>query len=393
MGGGLNGYPPLFLKGKLKHSNTNKQMAHNLNFNPYLNRHAFVSVKERPWHGLGKVVESAMTAAQCITLAGLDFEVVKVPNYADLYYDQVLVGHKSGIDNLNPLVSIPAAALKERLRQNPKTYSTIRTDQRVILGTVGADYTVVNNAEAFEFFDAIVGTQAAIYETAGALGLGETIFITAKIPTQIKLDSDNKDVIDRYIVLSNTHDGSRSLEAFVTTIRVVCNNTLAAARNAATCKFRIRHTKNVKLRVDAARDILKLETDIIEAFANNAVRMTSIKVNHQDKVNVLTNMFLSGTEWQSAKQKGLTYLADIVSSRKLNQMAEIMGHIERGPGQDLITTKDTLWGIYNGIASYYQNGKSYSDQTDRMNSILYGDSYNKITSAYNTVLDIMPELV
>ena len=46
-------------------------MSHNLNFNKNLNRHAMVSLREKPWHGLGKVVNEAMTSHDAIKLAGL----------------------------------------------------------------------------------------------------------------------------------------------------------------------------------------------------------------------------------------------------------------------------------------------------------------------------------
>ena len=355
-------------------------MAHNINFNPYLNRHAFVSVKERPWHGLGTIVENKMTSVECIELAGLNFNVVKVPTYIDLDYDKVLSNEKAAINDIKDSINITGEALKHRLRQSPTSFATIRTDTRQILGSVGSDYTVVNNQEAFEFFDEIVGSKDAIYETAGALGRGETIFITAKIPTQIVLGEDNSDNVDRYIVLSNTHDGSRSLEAFITTIRVVCNNTLAAARNSAQCRFRIRHTKNVKDRVADARQILGLEQKLITAFANNASKFVSIKMSHEDTVGFLADMYLTKDEFADLSRTDK--LINVVSTKKYNQMSEIYGHIQIGPGQKLPTAQGTLWGVYNGIASFYQNGKSYNSQTDKMNNLFYGTAYNQITKAY-----------
>lgn len=51
---------------------------------------------------------------------------------------------------------------------------------------VGKDYEVVQNIDAFSFFDAIVGDDGIQYETACALGKGERIFITAKLPNYIK---------------------------------------------------------------------------------------------------------------------------------------------------------------------------------------------------------------
>ena len=355
-------------------------MAHNLNFNPRLNRYAFVSVKERPWHGLGTIVENAMTSEECIKMAGLDFDVYKVPTYADMDFDAVLRDEKVAINRLKDSAEIDGATVKHRLKQVDFRFATIRKDTRQILGSVGSDYTVVNNKEAFEFFDNIVGCKEAIYETAGALGNGETIFITAKIPTQISLGDSVKDNIDRYIVLSNTHDGSRSLEAFITTIRVVCNNTLAAARNSAACRFRIRHTKNIKDRVAEAQQILKLEKSIINAFANKAAKFVEIKMTDDDIKSLVADMYLNKEEFTILSQTN--DLKQSVSTRKFNQIVDVYGQIKFGPGQSLPTAENTLWGVYNGIASYYQNSKNYNSGTDRMNNMFYGTSYNQITKAF-----------
>jgi len=361
-------------------------MAHNLNFNARLNRHAFVSVREKPWHNLGVIVENKMTSAECIKLAGLDFEVVKVPNYADVRGHLVAEGAVADIAAMSDHRLISGADIKDRFKINPKSFSTIRTDTYGILGTVGSDYHVVNNNEAFEFFDNIVGESLAIYETAGALGGGETIFITAKIP-QLLSFGDGIDTVERYLVLSNTHDGSRSLEAFVTNVRVVCNNTLAVARSSASCRFRIRHTKNAAKRIDEARAILGMEDKLITAFSMNAVAMIDFKVTEEDAKYVIARTFMSNDEVERTI-KGMP-LEKVVSTRKLNQMTEVMGHVLLSPGANLPTAKNTMWGVYNGFASYYQNGKDYKSDSDKTNSLFYGDSYNKITSAYSNVLEFM----
>ncbi|HEY9340845.1 MAG TPA: DUF932 domain-containing protein [Hanamia sp.] len=135
-----------------------------------------------------------------------------------------------------------------------------RTDTETVLGVVGKDYEVVQNIDAFSFFDAIVGGDGIFYETAGALGKGERIFITAKLPDYIKVGND--DLIEQYLFLTTSHDGSGSITAAFTPVRIVCNNTL----NAALCKksnaIKIRHTANAKERLEEAHKLMGITNQL-----------------------------------------------------------------------------------------------------------------------------------
>ncbi len=148
-------------------------MAHQINYNEQTGRHSFFSVKEKAWHGLGQVVTDYPNSREALQFAGLDFEVIKRPNI-----------HR--LDNGEEVIS-------------ETSFFTSRTDNNSILGDkLGADYEVVQNVDAFAFFDAIVGGDGIQYETAGALGKGERIFITAKLPGYIRVGSD--DLIDKLFV-------------------------------------------------------------------------------------------------------------------------------------------------------------------------------------------------
>src|SRR4029078_12937945 len=151
----------------------------------------------------------------------------------------------------------------------PNYFATVRTDTDQVLGVVGKDYEVVQNRDAFSFFDAIVGGDDGIqYETAGALGKGERIFITAKLPDYIKVGSD--DLIEKYLFLTTSHDGFGSIMAAFTPIRIVCNNTLNAAFRNCSNAIKIRHTSNAKQRLEEAHKVMgisyKLSEYLEEAF-------------------------------------------------------------------------------------------------------------------------------
>jgi phage/plasmid-like protein (TIGR03299 family) len=189
-------------------------MAHNLFYNNDTDKVSFFSVKEKAWHGLGQIVEDYPTSAEAMRYAGLDYTVEKRPLFTNS-----LANDLAELDNGEfPKLDVP------------NFFSTVRTDNNSVLGVVGKDYEVVQNSDAFQFFDAIVGGGSGIkYETAGALGKGERIFITAKLPDYIRVGV--KDWIEQYLFLTTTHDGLGSITAAFTPIRIVCNN--SATRCAA----------------------------------------------------------------------------------------------------------------------------------------------------------------
>ena len=139
-------------------------MAHNLNFNEQTRRHSFFSVKEKAWHGLGQIVEGYPTSAEALKFAGLDYTVAKRKLFM---FDSE---NEIAIEDFE--IKIPEIPVCRTGREVPNFYATIRTDNETVLGVVGKDYEVVQNMDAFSFFDAIVGGDGIQYETAGALGKG-----------------------------------------------------------------------------------------------------------------------------------------------------------------------------------------------------------------------------
>ena len=184
-------------------------MAHNLNFNERTGLYSFFSVKQKAWHGLGQIVEQYPTSEEAIKYAGLNYEVAKSPLYIK---GSNFVETPNGIETTDSEQKVP------------NYFANIRTDNNAVLGVVGNDYHIVQNREAFSFFDAIVGGgDGILYETAGALGKGERIFITAKLPGYIRVGNGN-DVTEKYVFLTTSHDGSGSITAAFTPIRIVCQN-------------------------------------------------------------------------------------------------------------------------------------------------------------------------
>jgi len=331
-------------------------MAHQIEYNKQTGTHSFYSRKEPAWHGLGQVVSEAKTSDEVLKIANLDFKVEKLPNYA---YDKANnVYHK-----------------------NDESFSTVRTDTKAVLGTVGTKYEILQNIEAFNFFDNIVGSKEAIYETAGVLYKGQKVFITAKLPDYIRLG--NNDVIEQYLLLSNDHSGKSSLHIMFTPTRVVCNNTLTMALKGTANHYKIRHTKSLSDRMTDVTTMLGLHNVYIKELEEILNHMKSITLTEKSSKEIILKTVLNTNELELVSKYGKLNI-DEISTRKKNVIHDMWDWTNQGVGQD--TYQGTgLW-LYNGVNGYFNNGKKYTSEENRFENIIGGTASETTNVIKNLIL-------
>ena len=300
---------------------------------------SMVSVREVPWHGIGKIVGDNLTAAQALKEAGLDWKVKKVP-----------VFHRIGGKNI----------------EIAGKFAIVRQDTKEALGVVGNSYKPLQNSEAFSFMDAVTGTKEANYETAGCLGGGERVFMLAKIKGLVRV-KDTDDTIEKYLLLYNSHNGTLMVNVALTTIRVVCQNTANLAINEAKKAnnlFKMRHTKNMGDKVMAAKEQLKLVNTWYEDFNEQINAMADVRMNTK-KLNAFIGSLGFDTEATKGRQKAtVDQITDLFASGKGNAMKGVKG---------------TLWAAVNGVTEYVDHFRSTrvtdnfkNVQEARLNSGMFG---------------------
>lgn len=331
-------------------------MGHNISFNAETGKHSFFSVQEKAWHGLGTIVEGYPTSKEALQLAGLDFNVVKMPNTHVLQDGTTIVSDSS--------------------------FFTYRTDNGAILGDkLGRDYNIVQNVDAFSFFDAIVGGDGIMYETAGALGKGEQIFITAKLPGYIRVGND--DMIEKFLFLTTAHDGSGSIIAAFTPIRIVCQNTLNAALGNNTNAIRLRHTANIEDRLKEAHKIMGITNTLSEQLEGVLNQWTKVKITDKQVLQLIQQAMCPSKEVRTALKNG-----EELSTAFTNICANAFSYAMTSPTQQTDTTKGTLFGAYNAVTGYFQNVKEFKDDDAKVKSILLGGTGQLRTqTAFNLCVD------
>lgn len=337
-------------------------MAHQINITN--GQAKFMSVREKAWHNLGQVIDHYPTSSEAIQFAGLDYIVEKRPLFT---YDT-----ENHISNPDTNIIIPEIGV-------PNYFATVRADTEQVLGVVGNDYEVVQNREAFSFFDAIVGGgDGVLYETCGALGNGERIFITAKLPGYIKVGND--DLIEKYLFLTTSHDGFGSITAAFTPTRIVCNNTLHAALGNMTNSVKIRHTQSVQERLKQAHEVMSISNTMSDQLNVIFNRWAHVRISDKEVLKLVQQAMAPSKE---VLQNVLDENIDEYSTQFLNTVEKVCEFAFSHPTQQTDTTRGTLFGAYNAISGYMQNVKQYKTEEVKLKSILFGNGFNKTQSAFN----------
>jgi len=344
-------------------------MAHNIFFNELTGQSSFFSVKQKAWHGLGQIVEDYPTSAAAMHYAGLDYEVAKTALFTQA---------RSFVDNDGNIIDGGDLVV-------PDYYATLRTDNNSVLGVVGKDYEVVQNADAFAFFDAIVGENKSVkYETAGALGKGERVFITAKLPDYIRIGSGD-DVIEKYLFLTTSHDGSGSITAAFTPVRIVCANTLSAALRNMTNVIRIRHTKSAKQRLETAHRVMGISNTLSGEMEGIFNQWSRVRITDKEVMKLIRLAMSPNKETFKALHNGKE---DELSTIFKNTCDDVFAYGMTSDTQQLETTKGTVFGAFNAVTGYFQNVRSYSDNEAKVKSILMGGTAaDRTQKAFNLCMD------
>ena len=266
------------------------------------------------WHGLGTVLPSeSLDSKEALQYSGL----------AGWGLSKQLV-HVGGAD--------------DGFVEVPRYHAIVRATDRRVLGVVGEGYRIVQNEEAFDWMDTLLGGEGFHYHTAGSLRGGQIVWMLARAPFSVELPDSP---IDLYVLLTNSHDGSSAVSAAVTPTRVVCMNTLRAALRGARATYTIRHTSSCEQKLADAQRVLGLTRGAAERVAATAAQLNSTS--------------LSAGDW-TAFLDGLVALPDEPGRGRTSagKVREAITEIyETAPDQ--VEIRGTAWGAYNAVVAYHDH--------------------------------------
>lgn len=299
-------------------------------------------VGQAAWHGLATVLEEPpATGAEAMVAAGCDWTVEK---------KQLVLPGEDGAD----AIDVPA-------------FATVRSTDAKVLGVVGPGYKVLQNADAFGWFDPLIADGSLRFETGGSLFGGGRTFVQAKVGG-LEADVVAGDTVTAMLLLSNSHDGSLAVDVRWTPTRVVCNNTLTAAlAQADVPRMSLKHTKNVhetlermRATVDTAKQAFGLSMEQFKFLASRNVKG------------------LETTYIRRVMGKG-----DEDKFRYEQLIADLIGG---GTGQDIGGVAGTWWAAFNGMTEWLDH-KRGNDES-RAEQKWYGVSARIRQQALDVALEM-----
>lgn len=261
---------------------------------------------EAPWHGLGVSFDKAVNVAQILKLAKIDWAVEKVAM---------------------------TIARGKKVIEVPEHFALTRDDDTV-LDVVGRDYVPVQNAEAFEFFCEYVEAGGATMETAGSLRGGRYVWGLANIKQEFTLGK--RDRVKGYLLVACPHMQGRAFVCKLTSIRVVCMNTLRLALREGGDEFRMPHrfVFDASMREQAKRTI-GLARERVDEFGEVATRLKKMKMRADDALGVFA---------ASIGRRDVTEETE----RKPKPVEIMLECYERAPGAE----PGNGWGVLNAVTYY-----------------------------------------
>ena len=308
---------------------------------------------QTPWHGLGEQLPSKQPIEVWAQAAGMAWQIKESPVHFS-------------IDNIHN------ASMFGSFEEQKVLY---RSDTNTALSVVSNRYQVVQPMEVLEFYRDLTEYAGFELETAGVLKGGRKFWALARTGKTTVLKGT--DVINGYVLLATSCDGSLATVAMPTTVRVVCNNTLSIAVSGSEQAVKVSHRSNF----DA--DAVKLRLGI--AVSQWDQFMYEMKVLSERKVNVKEANRYFETLLSSSQADSAPVIGSKSHLKLLNAQSESVMPNERaykklqamyggqGRGAELTAAKDTAWGLLCAVTEFVDHERQARSTENRLDSAWFGN--------------------
>ena len=294
-------------------------------------------VGQTPWHGLGNALTPKQPLEVWAQQAGMNWRILETPV-------RYITGEAG---NLGQIMS------------DDDHKVLFRSDTQAPLSVVGRRYHIVQPRDILEFYRDLTEVSGFELETAGVLKGGRKCWALARTGQSGVLRGNDR--TEAYVLLATACDGTLATTAQFTSIRVVCNNTLAVATAGAVNAVKVRH--NTRFDPQSVKQQLGISVTAWDDFMYQLKQLSERKVKTADMRNYFQRVFNDpATRANEPVTKS--------SERTLGQAVALFEGL--GRGAELPSAKGTAYGLLNAVTELVDHHRRARSVDNRLDSAWFG---------------------
>ncbi|MFZ3192949.1 MAG: DUF932 domain-containing protein [Moraxellaceae bacterium] len=233
---------------------------------------------------------------------------------------------------------------------------------------------MVQPMDILEFYRDLTEQSGFELETAGVLKCGRKLWALARTGQSLLLKG--KDVTNGYVLLATACDGTLATTAQLTSVRVVCNNTLAVALGQGSGAVKVPHSTTFD--PIAVKQQLGLSVSDWEIFKSQLTALSGRKVKDSETHKYLVQVF---SDPYASKD------APPINERAMNRALELFqGH---GRGSRLASSQGTAFGLLNAVTEFVDHERRARSTDHRLDSAWFGQGAALKQKAMQTALALL----
>lgn len=316
-------------------------------------------VGETPWHDLGNQLSPNQPLEVWAKQSGMDWRIES----SDVSY---MAQNERGQSIIMPFE-------EQRV--------LYRSDTHAPLSVVSQRYQEVQPKEILEFYRDLTEQSGFELETAGVLKGGKKFWALARTGQSTALKG--KDVSNGYILLASACDGTLATTAQFTSIRVVCNNTLAIALKGATASSGVvKVPHSTKFDAEKVKQQLGISVRAWDEHMYEMKQLSQRKVSQQEAKAYFDAVFNNSTmSINDPEENIIQFYRQVASNPSQQNKTEPNGRAMtkaldmfngQGRGADLSSAKDTAYGLLCSITEFVDHERRAMSTDHRLDSAWFG---------------------
>lgn len=294
-----------------------------------------------PWHGLGNELEEHQPLEVWAQQAGMNWQIEEAP-----------------VHFMTP--PKPKMSFGDLLAY-PDHKVLYRSDTLEPLSVVGQRYQVVQPEAILEFYRDLTEVAGFELDTAGVLKGGRKLWALARTGQSARIQG--QDQIDGYLLLATACDGSMATTAQFTSVRVVCNNTLAVSLREGSSQKAVPCVKvphNTRFDAEAVKKQLGVSVSGWTSFMDQLKELSYRKIKPREAEHYLTQLLITPDHPQPEK----------ANRKAIERILELYNGKARG--SHFKSSEGTAFGLLNAVTEYVDHEKRARSQDNRLDSAWFG---------------------